>query len=163
MIVALDLANKVDLIAFIATYNGFLACFFLALIRSGSVGIPRIGLVAVVAAFVFNVVQTSIQLYITASLPGSVLSLVLLTISSTGKFLGIALAGACAGVVMLARGGIPSRLAGAACVAGAFMVVVGLNYFPSRSALPAGVTITWLVMLFYAAAAAAHGVPSAAR
>jgi hypothetical protein len=163
MVAALDLANRVDLIAFVATYSGFLACFFLALIRSGFVGFPRVGLVAVVATFFFNLLQTSTQLYITASLPGTILSLVLLTIGSTGKFLGIALADACAGVVMLARGGILGRFTGAACVAGALMVVVGLNYFPARWALPAGIAVAWFVMLIYAAAAVAHGAPSAAR
>ena len=160
MVAALDLANKVDLIAFIGMYSGFLACFFLALLRSGFTGLARAGLVAAVAACLFDVLETSIQLYITSSLPGTVTSLVFLTIGSTGKFLGLTVAAICAGAAMLARGGILGRLAGAACVAGGLMVVLGLNYSPARPALRAGIVIAWLVMLLYAAGSAMRRVPS---
>lgn len=159
MIAALDLANKVDLIAFIAAYSGFFACFFLALMRSAFAGLARIGLVAVVFTLCCDVLETSVQLYITSSLPGSASSLVFLTIGSTGKFLGLAVIGLCAGGAMLARGGMLGRLAGAACLAGALMVVVGLNYFPAQRALPAGNALIWIVVFLYAAQAAVRRTP----
>jgi len=160
MVAALDLANKVDLIAFIGMYTGFLACFFLALLRSGFFGLARVGLVAAIVACVSDVLETSIQLYITSSLPGPVTSLVLLAIGSTGKFLGIAVAAVCAGAAMLVRGGILGRLAGVACVAGGLMITVGFNYSPARPALQAGMVIAWLVILLYAAMSAMRRAPS---
>jgi hypothetical protein len=160
MVAALDLANKVDLIAFIGMYSGFLACFFLALRRSGFAGLAGVGLVAAAVACVSDVLETSTQLYITSSLPGPVTSLVLLTIGSTLKFLGIAGAAVCAGAAMLVRGRILGRLAGVACVAGGLMVLLGFNYSPARPALRAGIVITWLVILLYAAVAAMHRAPS---
>jgi hypothetical protein len=160
MVAALDLANKVDLIAFIGMYTGFLACFFLALRRPGFVGLAGVGLVATAVACLSDVLETSTQLYITSYLPGPVTSLVFLAIGSTGKFLGIAVAAVCAGAAMLVRGGILGQLAGAACVAGGLMVTVGLNYSPARPALRAGIVIAWLVMSLYAAVAAMRRAPS---
>ena len=159
MVAALDLANKVDLIAFIGMYSGFLACFFLALRRPGF-GLAGVGLVATAVACLSDVLETSTQLYITSYLPGPVTSLVFLAIGSTGKFLGIAVAAVCAGAAMLVRGGILGRLAGAACVAGGLMVTLGLNYAPARPALRAGIVIAWLVMSLYAAVAAMRRAPS---
>src|SRR5262249_59610956 len=89
MVAGLNLANTVDLVAFIAIYSGFAASFFLALKRSGSEGMARIGFVAVVFTLVCDVLETSMQLYITSSLPGSVTSLVFLTIGNTGKLLAL--------------------------------------------------------------------------
>jgi hypothetical protein len=154
MIAALDLANKVDLIAFIAIYSGFFAFFFLALMRSGAPSLARSGLVAVVFTLLCDVLETSVQLYITSSLPGSASSLVLLTIGSTGKFLGLAVVGVCAGAAMLAYGGVLGRLAGAACLAGALLLVAGLNYPLAQRALPAGSALISLVIFFYAVQAA---------
>ena len=154
MIAALDLANKVDLIAFIAIYSGFFAFFFLALMQSGDPGLARVGLVAVVFTLLGDVLETSAQLYITSSLPGSASSLVLLAIGSTGKFLGLAVVGVCAGAAMLGRGGVLGRLAGAACLAGALLLVVGLNYSPADRALPAGSALISLVIFLYAVQAA---------
>jgi hypothetical protein len=163
MVAALNVANTVDLVAFIAVYSGFFASFFLALKRSGSVGIARIGFVAVVFTLVCDVLETSMQLYITSSLPGTVTSLVFLTIGDTGKFLGLGLVGVCAGAAMLARGGLLGRLTGAACLVGALMVVVGLNYFPAQPGIPAGGTLVWLATLLYAVMAAVRGAPAAAQ
>jgi hypothetical protein len=160
MVAAMDLANKVDLIAFIGMYSGFLACFFLALLCSGFFGLASVGLVAAVVACVCDVLETSVQLYITSSLPGTVTSLVLLAIGSTGKFLGIAVAAMCAGAAMLVRGGIFGRLAGAMCVAGGLMVVLGLNYSPARPALGAGIVIAWILILLYATAATMRRAPA---
>lgn len=160
MIAALDLANKVDLIAFIAAYSGFFVCFFLALMRSSFAGLARVGLVAVVFTLCSDVLETSVQLYITSSLPAPALALVLLTIGSTGKFLGLAAVGVCAGAAMLAGGGVLGRLAGAACVAGALMAVVGLNYSPAQRAVPAGSALIWIVVFLYAAQAAVRRRPS---
>ena len=105
---------------------------------SGVPGLARVGFVAVVFTLLCDVLETSVQLYITSSLPGSASSLVLLAIGSTGKFLGLTVVGVGAGAAMLARGGMLGRLAGTACLAGALMVVVGLNYSPAQRALPAG-------------------------
>src|SRR5262245_21448043 len=154
MIAALDLANKFDLIVFATTYHGFLACFFLALWRYGYPGLAQIGLISVVATFSFGVLEAAIRLYITATLPGSLLSITLLGIADTGKYFGLAGAGASAGAAMLARGGGLGRLAGIICIVGAFMVALGLNYFPARAALTLGFGIVWLVMLLYAAVSA---------
>jgi len=161
MVAALNLANTVDLVAFIAIYSGFAASFFLALKRSGSEGIARIGFVAVVFTLVCDVLETSMQLYITSSLPGSVTSLVFLTIGNTGKLLGLGIVGVCAGAAMLARGGLLGRLTGAACFVGALMVVVGLNYFPAQPGISVGTTLLWLAMWLYAAMAAVRGAPAA--
>ena len=159
MVAALDLANKVDLIVFIAVYSGFFASFFLALKRLGSVGIARIGFVAVVFTLLCDVLETSVQLYITSSLPGSAMSLVLLTIGNTGKFLGLSVVGICAGAAMLARGGLLGRLAGAVCVAGSLMVVVGLNYSLADPALSRGNALIALMIFIYAALAAVQRTP----
>jgi hypothetical protein len=159
LIKALDLANKVDLIAFIATYSGFFAFFFLALIRSGVPGLAHIGLGAVVVTLLCDVLETSVQLYITSSLPDSASSLVFLTIGNTGKFLGLAVVGVCAGAAILARGGMLGRLAGSACLAGTLLVMVGINYSPAQRALPAGGALIWLVVFLYAAQAAVRRTP----
>jgi len=161
MVASLNLANTMDLVAFIAIYSGFAACFFLALKRSGSEGIARIGFVAVVFTLVCDVLETSMQLYITSSLPGSVTSLVFLTIGNTGKLLGLGIVGVCAGAAMLARGGLLGRLTGAACFVGALMVVIGLNYFPAQPGISVGTTLLWLAMWLYAAMAAVRGAPAA--
>ena len=160
MIAALDLANKVDLIAFIAVYSGFFASFFVALMRSGNPGVARIGFVVVAFTLVCDVLETSVQLYITSSLPGSASSLVLLTIGNTGKFLGLSLVGVCAGAAMLARGGVLSRLAGAVCLAAGLMVLVAVNYFPAQAAFPAAGIALWLVMLLYAVLSAIRPAPA---
>jgi len=152
MIAALDLASKVDLILFIAAYSGFFTFFFVALMRSGFPGLARVGVIAVVVTLLSNVLETSMQLYITSSLPGPLWSLVLLTIGSTGKFMGFAAVGVCAGAAMLARGGIFGRVAGAACLAGGLMVVVGLSL--SGRVLTAGSTLILLVIFLYAVQAA---------
>ena len=75
-------------------------------------------IVAVGAAFAFAVIEAALRLHIMQSLPGTVTSLVLLTIGDTGKYLAFAIAGACAAVGMLAHGGILGRLAGIACTMG---------------------------------------------
>ena len=118
MIAAMDRANTVDLVGFIATYSAFLACFFLALLRSGAGVVARVGLVAVGAALVCDVLETSTQLHITAALPGSAASLTLLAIGSRGKYLALAVTSICAGIAMITRGKIVARLAGTACLAG---------------------------------------------
>jgi len=162
MVDALDLANKLDVIAVIAAYTGFLGCFFLALRRHGYTVLAQTGLIAVVAAFVFGVLEAALRLHIMQSLPGTVTSIVLLTIGDTGRYLAFAIAGACAGIGMLARAGMLGRLAGIVCVVGAVMVALGLNYFPARPALLIGLAIVSLVVLLYAAGAAVRGAPSAA-
>jgi hypothetical protein len=155
MVAAMDRANTVDLVGFIATYSAFLACFFLALLRAGGGVVTRVGLAAVVAAFVFDVLETSTQLHITAALPGSTVALTLLAIGSRGKYLAVAVTSICAGIAMIARGKIVAGLAGTACLAGGLMVVAGLVHAPIRAAVSAGGAIAWLVILLYAAAATA--------
>ena len=153
MIAAMDRANTVDLVGFIATYSAFLACFFLALVRAGAGVVARVGLAAVAATFVFDGLETSTQLHITTALPGSAVALTLLAIGSRGKYLALAVTSICAGLAMFARGKIVARLAGAACLAGGLMVVAGLVHAPARAALSAGGAVAWLVILLYAAAA----------
>jgi hypothetical protein len=152
MIAALDRANTVDLVGFIATYGAFLAFFFLALMRAGTGLLASIGFVGVVVALGFDVIETWTQLRITAELPGSAASLALLAVGSTGKFL--ALVSVCAGLAMFARGKIVARIAGAACIAGSVMAVVGLASASARSALSVGAALSWVVMLLYAVTAA---------
>ncbi|MBI4518973.1 MAG: hypothetical protein HY699_24545 [Deltaproteobacteria bacterium] len=154
MIAAMDRANTVDLAGFIATYSVYLACFFLALRRAGTGAVAGTGLAAVLVAAVFDVLETSTQLRITGELPGGSTALALLAIGSAGKFLGLAVVCLCAGVAMYARGKSVGRIAGAACIAGAVMVVAGLVSAPARAALSAGNAIAWVVMLLYAAQAA---------
>ena len=120
-------------------------------------------IVAVGAAFAFAVIEAALRLHIMQSLPGTVTSLVLLTIGDTGKYLAYAIAGACAAVGMLAHGGILGRLAGIACAVGAVMVALGLNYFPARPALPIGFGIVSPVMLLYVAGASVRVAPPAGR
>jgi hypothetical protein len=153
MIAAMDRANTVDLVGFIAAYSAFQACFFLALRRAGAGVVARLGLAAVVAALLFDVLETSTQLHITAALPGSSAALTLLAIGSRGKFLALALTSLCAGLAMIAGGKIVARLAGTACLAGGLMVVAGLVHAPARAALSAGGALAWLVILLYAAVA----------
>jgi hypothetical protein len=152
MIAAMDRANTVDLIGFIATYSAFLACFFVAVLRSGVGTVARAGIVAVAAAFVFDVLETATQLHITGSLPGTSTSLALLALGSTGKYIALAVVAACAGVTMIARGGVIGRLAGVVCVVGGALVVVGFVYTPALPALGAGNAVAWIVVLLYAAA-----------
>jgi hypothetical protein len=154
MIAAMDRANLVDLVGFIATYSVFLACFFVALLRSGTGAVARIGLVAVAGAFVFDVLETWTQLYITGSLPGSGTSLALLAVGSAGKYIALAVVAVCAGLAMLARGGVSGRVAGVLCVVGGALVVVGFVYAPALAALGAGNAVAWVVVLLYAIVAA---------
>jgi hypothetical protein len=154
MIAAIDRANTVDLAGFIATYGAFLACFFLALRQTAVDTLARAGVAAVGATVLFDALETSTQLYITGQLPGSAPSLLLLTIASRGKFLGLAAIAACAGVAMVARGKFIGRLAGAACILGGILVVFGLVSEANRAALGLGNAIAWLVMLLHAIQAA---------
>lgn len=154
MIAAMDRANRVDLIGFIATYTAFLACFFLALRQAGPRAIARVGLIAVIASAAFDVLETTTQLYLTAALPGSGLSLTLLAIGSRGKFLGLAVVSTCAGWAMWVRGKVPGRITGSVCIAAAAMVVAGLLSVPAWPALSAGGAIAWILMLLYALQAA---------
>ena len=150
----MDRANLVDLVGFIATYSVFLACFFVALLRSGTGAVARVGLVAVAGAFVFDVLETSVQLHITGSLPGSGTSLALLAVGSAGKYIALAVVAVCAGLAMLARGGVSGRVAGVLCVVGGALVVVGFVYAPALAALGAGNAVAWVVVLLYAIVAA---------
>jgi len=153
MVAAMDRANTVDLAGFIATYGAFLAFFFLAFRQMDAGLVARIGLLAVVAAAGFDVLETSTQLRITAELPGSATALTVLAIGSTGKYLGLSVVCLCAGLAMIARGKIIGRIAGLACIAGGVMIIVGLVAVPARAALGVGNMLAWLVMLLYAAAA----------
>jgi hypothetical protein len=154
MIMAMDRANRVDLVGFIATYTVFLACFFLALRRLGAHVVAGVGLIAVVASAAFDVLETATQLHITGALPGSSLSLTLLVIGSRGKFLGLAVVSTCAGWGMFVRGKVPGRVIGSVCIAAAALVVAGLLWLPARPALSAGGAIAWILMLLYALQAA---------
>jgi hypothetical protein len=154
MITAMDRANRVDLVAFIATYTAFLACFFLALRQLGPWPVARVGLIAVIATAAFDVLETATQLHITGALPGSSPSLTLLAIGSRGKFLGLAVVSACAGWGMIVRGKLPGRVAGSVCIAAAALAVAGLLSVPARPALTAGGAIAWILMLLYALQAA---------
>lgn len=156
MIAAMDRANSVDLGGFIATYGVFLASFFLAFLRSGAGAVARWGLVAVVAALAFDVLETSTQLYMTKHLPGSATSFTLLALGSTGKFVALAMVCECAGLAMGARASWFGRLAGIACLVGGALVLIGFAHAPSRTALSAGNAIAWLAMLLYAVVAAAR-------
>jgi hypothetical protein len=156
MVAAMDRANTVDLLGFIPTYTAFLACFFLALRRAGTETVARIGLATVLTAALFDVLETATQLHITTQLPGGTTSLLLLTIGSRGKFLGLAVVCICAGLAMFARGKLVGRGAGVLCIAGGLMVLAGLAAVPARAALSAGNAIAWIVMLLYAVQAAAR-------
>jgi len=154
MIAAMDRANTVDLLGFIGTYSAFLACFFLALWRAGAGGVARLGLAAVGAALTFDVIETATQLHITTALPGTSVSLTLLAIGSTGKYLCLVVVCLCAGAAMIARGKWVARLAGTACLVGGLLDVAGLAFAALRPALSAGNAVAWLVILLYAAACA---------
>jgi hypothetical protein len=153
MIAAMDRANTVDLIGFIATYSAFLVFFFLALRRAGGGPAARLGLFAVFAAAIFDVLETATQLHITAQLPGTATSLALLAIGSRGKYLALAVACFCAGLALFARATLLGRIASGACIAGGVAVLVGLAAAPVRGALTAGNALAWLAMLLYAALA----------
>jgi len=153
MIAAMDRANTVDLVGFIATYGAFLAFFFAALAQTGAGIVARCGLVAVATAVGFDVLETSTQLHITTALPGSTAALTALTIGSRGKYLALAVVCLCAGIAMFARGKIAGRIAGAACIAGGVMVLAGLVASSALPALSAGNALAWVVMLVYVATA----------
>jgi hypothetical protein len=154
MIVAMDRANRVDLIGFIATYTAFLVCFFLSLQQLSTRLVARVGLIAVIASAAFDVLETVTQLHITGALPGSSLSLTLLAIGSRGKFLGLAVVSTSAGWSMWVRGKVPGRVTGSVCIAAAALVVAGLLAVPARPALSAGGAMAWILMLLYALQAA---------
>jgi hypothetical protein len=154
MVTVMDRANTVDLTGFIVTYTAFLACFFLALRRIRADAIARLGLAAVFAAALFDVLETATQLHITDRLPGSAAALMLLTIGSRGKFLALAVVCVCAGLATFVRGRPVGRAAGVLCMAGGLLVIGGLLSVPARAALTAGNAIAWIVMLLYAAQAA---------
>jgi hypothetical protein len=154
MVTAMDRANTVDLFGFIATYGAFLAFFLVALLNEGAGTAARVGLVALAAAVVFDVVETATQLVITSALPGSATSLLLLTVASRGKFLGLAVACIGAGAAVFGRGGLLGRIVGVACIAGGALVLIGLAAPGTRAALSLGNAIAWLPMLVYAVAAA---------
>ena len=153
MTAAMDRANVVDLLGFIATYGAFLACFFLALRRTGVGAAARAGLAAIGAVVALDVLETLTQLYISGALPGGTASLALLTIGSRGKFLALAGVGWCAGAAMIGRGRLVGRIAGVTCFIGGLLVLPGLVYAPARAGLSAGNALVWVVMLLYAAAA----------
>lgn len=157
MVAALDRANTADLFGFIATYGGFLAFVLLALARAGGGSVTHMGLVALAAGLGFDVLETATQLRLTHELPGSAAALTALAIGSVGKFAALAIATLCAGLGMIARDGVASRIAGLLCMAGAALGAVGLAYESARGLLGLGNGVAWLVMLVYAFIAAIRG------
>jgi len=163
MIAAMDLANTVDLISFIATYGLFLAFFFLAMQRTGAGAAARIGLMAVGAAAAFDVIETAAQLRITGELPGSTEMLALLAIGSRGKYLALAAVCASGGLAMWVRGSVLGRVAGILCAASGVLVVAGLVSAQNRALLSLGNSVAWTLILLYAAQAAMRRKPAASH
>ena len=159
MVAMLDRANNVDLFGFIPTYGAFLAFFLLSMSRLGDVA-ARVGLVALVAGLGFDVLETVTQLRMTHNLPGSEAALTALAIGSVGKFAALSLVTFCAGLAMIARGGVGSRVAGILCMTGAALSALGLVQASARPLLTIGNAIAWLVMLVYALVAALRGTRS---
>jgi hypothetical protein len=153
MVAAMDRANTVDLFGFIPTYGAFLACGLLALARLGA-RIARVGLVALVVGLAFDVLETATQLRLTHELPGSDAALTALAVGSVGKFAALALAALCAGLAMLARGGMAGRIAGILCATGAALGAFGLVDPSARPLLALGNALSWVVLLVYAIVAA---------
>lgn len=154
MVAAMDRANTVDLAGFIATYGGFLATFFVAMIRSGGGRPARVGLFMLVAGLGLDVLETAMQLRITRALPGSQASLTALAIGSNGKFTLLAIVCLLAGLAMIVRGGIVGRIAGVGCIAGGAIALVGLVDPNARALLTTGNGLAWTLMFLYAVVAA---------
>jgi len=150
MVAALDRANTVDLYGFIWTYGAFLLCFLLAIGRGGGGAAAYLGIVALVAGLGLDVLETATQLRLTGELPGTPSALEALAIGSTGKYIALSLVTLCAGVAMVARGGICGTLAGIACIAGSVAAFAGLVLPSHRGLLTTGTAVGWLVMLVYA-------------
>jgi hypothetical protein len=162
MVAAMDRANTVDLAGFIAIYGGFLATFFIAMIRSGGGRPARVGLFMLVAGVAFDVLETAIQLRITHQLPGSEANLTALAIGSAGKFTMLAIVCILAGLAMLMRGGIVGRLAGLGCILGGVLALYGLADPNARALLTTGNALAWTILLLYAIAAALRRPPAIA-
>jgi hypothetical protein len=154
MVAALDRADTVDLFGFIPTYGAFLAFFLLAMVRAGGGPAARVGLVALAVGVAFDVLETVTQLRLTRDLPGSGAALTALAVGSRGKFAALALAAMCAGLAMVARGGIAGRIAGVVCTIGAALGVVALVDPSARGLLTLGNAVAWLVILVYVIVAA---------
>jgi hypothetical protein len=154
MVAALDRVNTVDLVGFIATYGAFLATFLFAMVRSGGGRPARVGLFLLVGGLALDVLETAAQLRITRELPGSQASLTALAIGSAGKFTLLALVCLFAGLAMMVRGGIVGWIAGAGCIIGGVLAIVGLVDPGARGLLPAGNGLAWLLMFLYAVVAA---------
>ena len=171
----LDRADTVDLFGFIPTYGAFLAFFFLAMMRAGGGFAALVGLAALAVGVAFDVLETLTQLRLTRDLPGSEAALIALAVGSRGKFAALALAAMCAGLTMVARGGIAGRVAGVVCTIGAALGVVALVDPSARGLLTLANAVAWLVILLYVIVVAiardnvspqpdrtgGHGVPEA--
>ncbi len=156
MVAVMDRANTVDLFGFIPTYGAFIACFLLAMTRLGH-GSARVGLVALAVGLGFDVLETATQLRISQALPGTDAALTALAVASRGKFAALALAALCAGLAMIGRRGIASRIAGIVCLAGAALAGFGLVDVSARPFLALGTAIAWVAMLLYGVGAAIRG------
>ena len=161
MVAALDRANTVDLFGFIPTYGLFLAAFLLASMRDGGGRAARVGLILLVAGLGLDALETAMQLRITRQLPGSDASLMALAIGSRGKFSVLAFVSLCAGLAMIARGGLLGRAAGIGCIVGAGLTVVGLADGRAAAMLPRGTALAWTLMFVYAVVEAIR--PSGSR
>lgn len=157
MIAALDAADRVDLLAFIPAYTLFLATALIALARSGAGTVARLGLFALAAAAAFDVVETSVQLYLTGHLPGGPVALTLLAVGSTGKYVMLALVAVCAGLALLGHRTVSARLAATACLVGAALVLFGAVAASARAALGGGNFLAWVAVFLYAIPAAVRG------
>jgi hypothetical protein len=162
MIAAMDRANTVDLVGFIATYGAFLACFFWATAHGRAVTAARVGLAAVAATVAFDVLETATQLRLTDALPGTSTQLTLLAIGSRGKYLGLAIASLAAGLLTWMRPGLLARIVAVVCVVGGALALVGLAMPSARAALASGGAAAWLAMWIYAGAAAIGRRPATA-
>jgi hypothetical protein len=107
-----------------------------------------------VAGLGLDALETATQLRITRELPGTSSTLTLLAIGSAGKFAVLSVVSLCAGAALIARRGIASRIAGAGCVIGAALAVVGLADSRAVAVLPLGTALAWTIMWLYAVAAA---------
>lgn len=147
---ALELVNRIDLFAFIPIYGLFLLTFFAAMASRTRRLTVFAGSIFALVAIAADVVETVVELQITANLPGDASAYATTWVASTTKFICLALICLCVGRLFGSMRYALARWSGRAASIGGLLVLLGLVWIPVQAAILAGNLLAWVPMFAYA-------------
>lgn len=146
MVKAMDLANTVDIVAFIPAYALFLFAWFAAM-RTRSAAWARAGMAITVIAALGDLVENACLFGLTPELDAGSPWLARLPWATGVKWLALGVAGLCAAAILV-RGTRAAKVGAALCLA-APLATVAAMIAPARvgPVLATGVAVSWIACL----------------